>query len=122
MLRLESPIQTVARIAIESIELRGAMIPPGALLTLSLGAANRDPIVFSAPDRFDPTRAPNPHLAFGHGIHFCLGAALARLEARVALPMLLERAPDLRLAERGLDFSSSALVRGLRRLLLDFGK
>jgi cytochrome P450 len=118
MLRLESPIQAVARVAIEPIEIGEALVPPGALFTASLGAANRDPAIFDAPDRFDPTREPNPHLAFGHGVHFCLGAALARLEARVAIPMLLERAPDLALAEARPAFRSSALIRGLHRLPL----
>lgn len=75
----------------QPVELGGVTIPPGKLVLPIVGAANRDPAVFSDPDHFDITRDPNPHVAFGHGIHYCLGAPLSRLEARVTLEELLPR-------------------------------
>ena len=72
----------------------------GEKIGLLLGAANRDPERFPGPDAFEPERDPNPHVTFGAGIHFCVGAPLARLEMAVALPILFERLPGLRLAER----------------------
>jgi cytochrome P450 len=71
------------------VTIGGTTIPAGKFVLVVVGAANRDPKVFREPDRFDISREPNPHLAFGHGVHFCLGAALSRLEARVALADLL---------------------------------
>ncbi|GAA2609973.1 MULTISPECIES: cytochrome P450 family protein [Streptomyces] len=88
--------------AVEDIEWHGQTVPAGASVIPLLAAANRDPEVFTEPDRFDITRSPNPHLGFGHGVHFCLGANLARMEARVALQVLFERHPGLTLAvDRG---------------------
>jgi cytochrome P450 len=80
------------------VELHGRVIPAGRLLLPLIGAANRDPKRFRDPNRFDVSRDPNPHIAFGHGIHACLGAPLARLEARIALADLLERLTNIRLA------------------------
>ena len=80
------------------VELHGQTIPAGALVLLLVASANRDRAQFPDPDRFDITRDPNPHLAFGHGSHFCLGAPLSRLEARIALADVLTRLPDLRRA------------------------
>jgi cytochrome P450 len=73
------------------VTLHGRTIPADRFVLLMIGSANRDPTYFPDADRFDVTRSPNPHIAFGHGIHACLGAALARAEARVALPHLLSR-------------------------------
>jgi cytochrome P450 len=78
--------------------MHGQTIPAGKAVLPMLGSANHDPKQFRDPARFDITRNPNPHIAFGHGIHFCLGAALARLESRIALPDLLERLKGLELA------------------------
>lgn len=117
-LRFDSPIQAVARIAREPLELGGVDVPAGAVVTASLAVANRDPEVFPAPDRFEPAREPNPHLAFGHGVHFCLGAALARLEARIALGAFFERFPDPEPLETRLDWRETPLLRGLSRLPL----
>ena len=79
--------------------MHGETLPAGSMALPVLGAANRDPAHFAAPERFDVARDPNPHIAFGHGIHFCLRAPLARLEARIALADLLERTETLELAE-----------------------
>jgi cytochrome P450 len=100
MLRFESPAQALPRIARRDVRLHGGTIPRGAQVRLLWGAANRDERAFPEPDRFDVTRDARGHLAFGQGIHFCLGASLARLEARVAFEELLARIPDYQLAER----------------------
>jgi cytochrome P450 len=80
------------------VEMHGTTIPAGAMVLPMIGSANHDAAHFADPDRFDVARDPNPHLAFGHGIHHCIGAALGRLEARVALAGLLERLHDVELA------------------------
>jgi cytochrome P450 len=90
-LRHRSPVQWVFRATTRDVELHGRVIRAGELVLAVLGSANRDPLHFPDADRFDITRDPNPHLAFGHGLHFCLGAPLSRLEARIALTDLLER-------------------------------
>lgn len=97
VLRYRSPLQWVYRVARRDAEVDGTVIPAGKLVLAVIGSANRDPRVFPDPGRFDPTRDPNPHIAFGHGAHFCLGAPLARLEARVALGDLLGRLTGLEL-------------------------
>jgi cytochrome P450 len=86
------------RTAAADIELAGVTVPAGAEVAALLGAANRDPAVFTEPDTFDAGRAPNPHVGFGAGLHFCLGAPLARLELRTAVTALLDHAPKLALA------------------------
>jgi cytochrome P450 len=97
-LRYESPVQLMFRTATTSVEIAGTTIPAGATVLPLIGSANRDETVFTEPDRFDPDRATGEHLGFGHGVHFCLGAALARLEARIAIEELLAGAPRLELA------------------------
>ena len=91
VLRLRTPVQAMFRATRTAMELGGIRVPAGAFIVASIGAANRDPAQFHNPDTFDITRRPNPHVAFGHGIHFCLGAPLSRLEARIALTDLLSR-------------------------------
>jgi len=98
ILRFESPVQMTARYAVEDGELAGRTVKAGDALLLFLGAANRDPARFPHPDRFDITRSDKRHVAFGYGAHYCLGAALAREELRIALAHLLERLPGLELA------------------------
>jgi cytochrome P450 len=98
VLRYRSPGQIMFRSAKRDIELHGQVIPAGKLVLAMIGSANRDPMKFREPDRFDITRDPNPHIAFGHGIHFCLGASLTRLEAKVALEDLLEQMKGFELA------------------------
>jgi cytochrome P450 len=98
LLRLDPPLHLFARHALEEVEFAGVRLRKGEKIGLLLGAANRDPDRFPDPDVFDPTRTPNAHLSFGAGIHFCLGAPLARLELAVALPILFARLPGLRWA------------------------
>jgi cytochrome P450 family 142 subfamily A polypeptide 1 len=97
MLRWVSPIKGMARTVTGQVELAGRTLGAGDRVLLLYPSANRDADAFPDPDRFDVTRTPNDHVAFGHGPHFCLGASLARLEMRVMLERLLERLPDLRL-------------------------
>lgn len=117
VLRHSSPVQATVRRATRETEIGGKKIAAGQAVVLWLGSANRDPEVFAEPDTFDVTRAPNRHLSFGHGIHFCLGAPLARLEARVALEVFLARfarfeRPDAETLPRVPTF----IMRGVRRL------
>jgi cytochrome P450 len=98
VLRYRSPVQAMFRVTRTEVSLHGQVIPPGKMVLAMIGSANRDPRRFQDPDRFDISREPNPHIAFGHGIHFCIGAPLSRLEARVGLSVLLERMRDFSLA------------------------
>lgn len=116
ILRFESPVQGLSRVTRRAVTLHGRRIPEGARVHLLWASANRDPRAFPEPDRFDPTRTPNNHLAFGFGIHFCLGASLARTELRVGLEALLARAPDYALETAGLRRLPSDTNRGFGRL------
>jgi cytochrome P450 len=98
VLRYRSAVQWLFRATTCDVPMHGQVIPAGKLVLPIVGSANRDPRIFADPERFDITRNPNPHIAFGHGIHFCLGAPLARLEARVALPDLIARLKELEIA------------------------
>ncbi len=97
-LRFDSPLQLFERTAIEDVEISGVKIHEGEKIASLLGAANRDGRVFDNPDSMDITRSPNPHISFGGGIHFCIGAPLARLEMSIALPALIKRFPNLKLS------------------------
>jgi cytochrome P450 len=99
LLRFDAPLHMFTRYALQDVEIEGVRVAKGKQVGLLLGAANRDPAAFAEPDQFNPARAPNPHVAFGAGIHFCVGAPLARLELQVALSALFRRLPGLRLAE-----------------------
>lgn len=101
VLRFRSPLQWMPRATAREVEVHGQVIPAGKLVLAMIGSANRDPKQFPNAGRFDITRAPNPHIAFGHGIHACLGAPLARLEARIALADFLERVESFELATDG---------------------
>jgi cytochrome P450 len=98
VLRYRSPVQAMWRVTRHEVQLHGQVIPAGKMVMPMIGSANRDPRKFRDADRFDITRDPNPHIAFGHGIHFCIGAPLARMEARIALSAFLERVKDFKLA------------------------
>jgi cytochrome P450 len=98
VLRYRSPLQWIYRKTRQDAEMQGRVIPSGSLVLVMMGAANHDAAVFAEPGRFDITRDPNPHVAFGHGVHFCMGAPLARLEARVALAEFLGRVKEFGLA------------------------
>jgi unspecific monooxygenase len=99
ILRFDPPLHLFTRHAYEDVDVMGTTLPAGSEVALLLAGANRDPAVWSAPHRFDPGRPEKPNLAFGAGLHFCVGAPLARLELQIALPILFRRLPGLRLAE-----------------------
>jgi cytochrome P450 len=99
VLRYRSPVQWIYRVTRREVEMHGQIIGPSRLVLAVIGSANHDPAQFANPERFDITRDPNPHIGFGNGMHFCLGSALARLEARIALTDLLERLSDIQLAD-----------------------
>jgi cytochrome P450 len=98
------------------VTLAGGPVAAGSLVYMLLGAANRDPARFSEPDRLDIGRTDNSHLTFGGGIHYCVGAALARLEAQIAVAALVERFPGLCLATDQLAWRPNATLRGLAAL------
>ena len=116
--RYDCPVQFIYRVSLEPVELGATTIPAGQLLTLLLGAANRDPQAFPDPDRLDVRRAPRHHVSFGTGAHACLGGFLARLEAAIALEQLLALAPGLRLSDEPLAWHPNPIFRGLERLLV----
>jgi cytochrome P450 PksS len=125
MLRYTSPVELAPeRYPCEDVALAGAVIPQGAMVFVVIGSANRDERQFANPDALDITREPNRHLAFGLGGHFCLGAALARLEGQIATGTLLRRAPGLRLcvAPDRLRWRWGLVNRGLEALPLAFGE
>jgi cytochrome P450 len=116
LLRFDGPIHRIGRMAKADLSIGGSSISAGQTVILGLAAANRDPAQFPDPDRLDVRRAENRHLAFGHGIHFCLGAALARLEGQIAIGTLLRRYPDLRLTGERLAWRRNSTLRGLQAL------
>jgi len=119
LLRFDAPLHLFTRYALEDVEYAGVKLRQGDQIGLLLGAANRDPERFPDPDRFDPERTPCPHVSFGAGIHFCVGAPLARLEMQVALPILFERLPRLALAGQP-HYRDSYHFHGLERLDVTF--
>lgn len=115
-----NPAAMFPRYAVEDVELGSGLVRAGEPVLVSLPGANRDPEVFDNPEAFDFTREQNPHVAFGHGPHHCLGAQLARMELQVALHTILDRFPELRLADgdAGVSWKSGLLVRGPNKLLV----
>jgi cytochrome P450 len=121
MLRYDAPVQEATfRFAGERLELAGVAIESGTMVNVMLGAANRDPDQFPEPDRFDVGRTPNRHLSFGRGIHVCLGAPVARLEAQLAFTHLVNRFPRLDVADTP-TWRPNAMFRGLQHLLVTTG-
>jgi len=120
LLRYDSPTQFLGRIVLEDLELGGKQLKRGQGVIILLGAANRDPARFPDPDRLDLKRENNRHLAFSSGIHFCLGAPLARLEGEITFNTLARRLPDLRLAAETLEWRDYLSQRGLKSLPVVF--
>ena len=116
MLRYDGPAQMTSRIATEEMELRGKHIEPGQVLLTVLGAANRDPAQFPDPDRFDVRRQNNRHVALGYGVHYCVGAPLAAVEAQVAVSTLLRRFPAPEPEFETPHWGASFILRGLKSL------
>ena len=115
-LRYEPPVPAVTRRAKEHVEIAGRAIEAGQTVVCAIAAANRDPARFDRPNDFDIARDPNPHIAFGAGIHACIGAPLARLETEVAVAALVARFPTLRLATDAPQWAGNVILRGLRAL------
>lgn len=120
LLRYDSPAQLAGRWTTEEVGLAGRRIPAGQRVTMLLGAANRDPEAFTDPDRLDVARDAGRHLSFGGGIHFCLGAHLARVEGRVVFDALVERVPTLELAAEEMQWRETLALRGLQSLPVAF--
>jgi cytochrome P450 len=118
-LRFDGPVQFIARRTTREVEIAGSTIPANSRVVLLLGSANRDERQFESPDEFDLSRETKGHVGFGLGIHFCLGASLARLEARTALAALVPELPRLRGPVERIALIDSVLVRGRRRILLE---
>ena len=123
-LRFDAPVRSIQRIASEDIELNGKTIRKDERLRWFISSANRDPDVFTDPETFDISRHPNPHVAFGSGIHHCLGATLARLEGQEALKMLVERFSnlDLTVPVENLSYQPSITFRSLKSLPIAWSK
>jgi Cytochrome P450 len=121
VLRYASPIWRIIRTAKEDVVLADQQIAAGSVIFCWLASANRDETQFAQPDHFDLYRAQNRHVAFGHGIHFCLGAPLSRLEASIALPMILQQLPDLHLRDNTpLALQDSRILFGFKRMPMTF--
>jgi len=120
LLRFEGPVHITARIATTDAEVGGQRIAKGEQIAVSIAAANRDPDQFADPNRLDVGRADNRHLAFAAGAHFCLGAALARIEAKAAVTTLVRRFPDLHLVGPDPQWRDHFVVRGLKQLQVGF--
>jgi cytochrome P450 len=120
VLRMTSPVHFLARAAPRDTVLHGVPVAKDENVLLLIAGANRDPARFADPDRFDPRRSGPPSLAFGVGLHFCLGSAVSRLEGRLALPRLFARFPKLRVTETPV-YSGSLFLRGIDKLFVTTG-
>jgi len=120
LLRYDGPVQRTARITSTEVTIGGRTIPKGEMVMPFIGAADRDPAQFPDPDRVDLGRADNRHIAFGWGIHFCLGAPLARVEGQIAIDTLVRRLPRLTLVDDEPEYRQSLTLRGLKALPVTF--
>jgi cytochrome P450 len=121
VLRYASPVWRLVRTNNEAVTLAGVTIPKDAIIFAWLASANRDPEQFAEPERFDVTRTPNRHVAFGHGIHFCIGAPLSRMETAVALPMIIQQLPNLRVVhDESPELFEGRFLFGFKRLPIAF--
>jgi cytochrome P450 len=120
LLRYDGPVQRTARMPSDDVQVGGRTIARGEMVMPFIGAADRDPAQFPDPDRLDITRSDNRHVAFGMGIHFCLGAPLARVEGQIAINTLVQRLPGLALATEKPEYRQSLTLRGLTALHLAF--
>ena len=120
IIRYDSAIQMITRIATDDLEIGNQQIKAGEKIVLCLGAANRDPAQFPNPDQLNINREQNQHVAFADNIHYCLGAALARLETKIAINTLIQELPNLKLAMDKLEWRKSIAIRGLKALTLNF--
>lgn len=118
LLRYDPPLHMFTRYAYDDITLDDVTVEKGAEIALILGAAGRDPAIYEDPDTFDPTRPAKPHAAFGGGLHFCVGAPLARMELQIALPALFQHMPNMKLAEPP-NYAMSYHFHKLDRLIID---
>ncbi len=119
LLRYDPPLHLFTRYALEDIDYCGVRFKTGEMIGLMLGAANRDPQRFANPDQIDASRSPNPHVSFGAGIHFCVGAPLARLEMQIALPILFQRLPKLALSKAP-SYRDAYHFHGIEQLDVEF--
>ena len=120
MMRFDTPLQFFERTVLEPLHYQGFDWPRGTTLCLYYGSANRDPAVFHDPEVFNPGRSPNPHLAFGTGLHYCIGAPLARVELQAALRTLTTRLPNLRLTGEKPEYQPRNVFRYLKELRVTF--
>jgi cytochrome P450 len=115
-LRYDSPVKSIQRIASQDVEMRGKVLRKDDRVRWFISSANRDPTIFANPDTFDITRQPNPHVAFGSGVHHCLGATLARVEGQEVFKALAERFPAFQVATEELEYQPSITFRSLKAL------
>lgn len=121
VLRYASPVWRLVRTTKEAVEIAGVTIPQGEVVFAWLASANRDTAQFAEPERFLLTRTPNRHVAFGHGVHFCIGAPLSRMEASVALPLILSQLPRLQVVhEEPIELFEGRVLFGFKRLPISF--
>ncbi|MGW3493920.1 cytochrome P450 [Streptomyces sp. NPDC001020] len=120
LMRYDTPLQLFERWVLDDIEIDGTVIPRGSEIAMLFGSANHDPAVFDAPEELDLTRKDNPHISFSAGIHYCIGAPLARIELAASMTALLEKAPTLRLTKEP-ERKPNFVIRGLKGLSVEIG-